>query len=152
MAVPNRFAIIAVGCLTLVLGGCRSTSPPPPRSGDERVDALLLAADRGRLSRTMELLDEGQSIESTDPRGRTPLHLAADGGHDTLVRALVRRGAAIDAQDRQGNTALHLAAMRSHRDTVRELLAAGANRTIRNEAGKTAAEVAAPSVRELVQP
>ena len=147
---------ILAGTLGIVAGlallvGCES-SPPPPSAGDPAAEPILLAADRGWLSRTMELLDEGADVNTADARGCTLLHLAADGGHDELVRALIRRGAALDAPDKQGNTPLHLAAIHSHEDTVQELNAAGADRTIRNAAGKTAADVADPSVRPLVLP
>lgn len=71
--------------------------------------AITVAADKDRHSgvdnfrMTVDLLvDAGLSIDSTDSRGRTPLHVAARSGNKAFVDVLLRAGANPDLVDLQG--------------------------------------------------
>jgi len=146
-----RGSALLILCALSTLQGCKS-SQRSPTSGDPKTDAVLVAADRGRLNQTMALLDKGASVNAANSDGGTLLHLAANHGHDELTEALIVRGANVNAQDKQGNTPLHLAAIGDHDKTVRKLIAGGAKSDIRNANGKTPADICDPSVKGLLQP
>ena len=63
----------------------------------------------------------GADADTTDQRGRTPLHYGAEGGHVDVVALLLAHGAVVGAADKQGATALSLASTRGHKE-VSDLL------------------------------
>jgi len=61
---------------------------------DERVLALVMAADHQRLAVIDQLLDTGVPIDAEDPKwGRQALRIAASNGRANSVRHLLTRGA-----------------------------------------------------------
>ena len=76
---------------------------------EERVRALIMAADHQRLRVIEELLDVGTPIDGIDPVwGRHPLRVAAQCGRSASVRLLLERGADPTLRDGEGRSALNL--------------------------------------------
>lgn len=72
----------------------------PDTSQEDRVRALVMAADHQRLDVIDQLLDAGTPIDATDPWHRQPLHTAAMNGRVAAVEQLLARGA--DPNHRDG--------------------------------------------------
>lgn len=86
---------------------------------EERLRALIMAADHQRLRVIEELLDVGTPIDRVDPRwGRHPLRVAAQHGRSASVRLLLERGADPSLRDGKGRSALDLC-QGEHRDLPR---------------------------------
>ncbi|KAK3875809.1 hypothetical protein Pcinc_019342 [Petrolisthes cinctipes] len=80
--------------------------------------ALHLASAKGHITKALELLQNGTSVNARDDTGRRPLHLAATTGQHTLIPVLLENGAMMEAQDKQGIRAVHLAAVGGHLETL----------------------------------
>jgi tRNA A-37 threonylcarbamoyl transferase component Bud32 len=112
-----------------------------------RVDptTLLEAAEKGRLVRVEELIDQGVPLNAKDSKGETALMKAAARGHVPVVRELLvrsSRGMAnfINEQDKQGETALMKAAESGHAEVVKVLLGhILIEPDLKDDKGKTAA-------------
>jgi ankyrin repeat protein len=75
----------------------------------ERVRALIMAADHQRLGVIDELLAVGTPVDAVDETWRRQaLRVAAENGRAASVRHLLARGADPNARDREGRTALDL--------------------------------------------
>jgi len=107
--------------------------PLAAAEADERVRALIMAADHQRLAVIDELLAAGTPIDAVDPIwGRHPLRIAAEHGRPASARHLLERAADLTLADDDGRTALDLC-QGDHRympgpghDAVAELLRAAA--------------------------
>lgn len=66
--------------------------------------------------------DEQTDLETTDPRGRTPLHLAVTLGHLECARVLLQHGADVCKENRNGWTVLQEAVSTRDPDLVRLVL------------------------------
>jgi ankyrin repeat protein len=75
---------------------------------NEKVTALIWAAEMGRADCVRLLLDGGAQKEAADKLRRTALILAASNGHADCLRLLVGNGADQEAKDNLGRTALTL--------------------------------------------
>lgn len=106
---------------------------------------LMMAALRGRMDWTRQLLDRGAAIERP---GWNALHYAASGPESKVVALLLDRGAAIDALAPNGTTALMMAARYGSDDSARLLLARGAAARLKNQAGLQAADFARTAGRD----
>lgn len=73
---------------------------------DDRIRALVMAADHERLDVVSQLLDAGTPVDAADPWGRQPLHTAAMNGRAAAVALLIQRGADPGCRDGEGRTAL----------------------------------------------
>jgi ankyrin repeat protein/beta-lactamase regulating signal transducer with metallopeptidase domain len=90
-------------------------------------EALVEAAQKGRIDEVTELLDDGVDVNAVVRGDGTALLVAARHGHRDLVRLLLDRGADPNVGvDGDGN-ALTMAASRGHRDIVTMLLDRGAD-------------------------
>lgn len=88
----------------------------------DRVRALVMAADHERLDVIDELLAAGTPVDAVDEVwGRQPLHTAAENGRPASVRHLLAHGADPNLQDTGGRTPLDRcrAGRAAHRDTFR---------------------------------
>jgi ankyrin repeat protein len=76
---------------------------------DDRVRALVMAADHQRLEVIDALVAAGTPVDATDPAwGRQPLRTAAAGGRPAAVRRLLAHGADPTLPDGDGRTPLDL--------------------------------------------
>ncbi|AIY18856.1 ankyrin repeat domain-containing protein [Pimelobacter simplex] len=104
--------LVAAGATDLVhaaatgsaaLTGLLGADPPEA----DRVAALRVAAERGRLDVVDQLLAAGTPVDGVDRDGSTALHAAAHRGRPDAVRHLLRRGADPTRRDtRFGGTPL----------------------------------------------
>lgn len=73
---------------------------PPDTPADDRIRALVMAADHQRLDVIDRLLDAGTPVDATDPRwGRQALRLAAANGRTASVAHLIACGADPNLRD-----------------------------------------------------
>lgn len=107
--------------------------------------ALMLAALKGDLASSLQLLERGARINQP---GWSPIHYAATGPEPKLVSLLLDRGADIEARAPNGTTPLMMAARYGHGDSVKLLLARGADPKRRNDGGLNAADFARLEGRE----
>lgn len=76
---------------------------------EERLRALIMAADHQRLNVVDEILNAGTPIDGIDPIwGRQPLCVAAEHGRHEAVRHLLARGADPAAKDGEGRAPIDL--------------------------------------------
>jgi len=101
---------------------------------NESVQELLAAADRGDLSRVVEVLDRHPEIvnERGELRGhdgkRTPLHFAVNSMNVQVIATLLERGADPNIRDDGDNAMpLHFVAERGHLGVARLLIEHGAD-------------------------
>jgi hypothetical protein len=73
----------------------------PARLGDDDHQAVIQAADLGRIEAVRLMLDLGfpVGVRKADGDGMTALHAAAGSGSTAAVELLLRRGADIEARD-----------------------------------------------------
>jgi ankyrin repeat protein len=109
----------------------------PDNSSDSGVH---LTAYFGLTSLMRKLVEKGQSAESRDYAGRTPLWYAAYSGHSETVRALLQDyHVNPNAADHDGCSVLHIAVRIGHVSIVNTLLEIETlNTDIRNDQGYTA--------------
>lgn len=99
---------------------------------------MIAAAMNGDLSKIIQLLEAGASIDFKDQEGRTALMKAAMSGHLEVMRLLLKAGAKIDMQDKYKDSALILATILDKPESVRLLLETGADFNLKNKDGSTA--------------
>jgi hypothetical protein len=111
--------------------------------------ALMMAAMRGRLDWTRQLVAMGASVRRD---GWTPLHYAASGPNVEVVRFLLEQGADIDAIAPNGASPLMMAARYGAEASVRLLIARGADKRVRNSLNQSAVDYARIAGREFLVP
>jgi ankyrin repeat protein len=118
-----------------------AAAPVPAPAADgyaARTKQLLEAAEKGRVSQLMELLQKGANVNDKDDDGQTALHRAAARGHKTAVVALLTMGADTAERDGKGRTALMTAAEAGSAEVVKLLVAPGAAAALAGEVFKSA--------------
>ena len=97
------------------------------------------AASLNNISRVVDLLSSGITIDFQDKQGRTALHCAAEPGYTRIVELLLNNDpkANSNIQDNIGETPLHLASSEGHIHVVRALLINNAKTNIINAYGAT---------------
>ena len=134
-----------------------------PRSRPPCHTALQMAADRGHLETTRQLIASPSiNLNLPDSRDITPLFIAWRKGHHSLVHLLLSAGADFEpsstttssSESYQGNTLLHGAAWLGKADLVRLLISKSASINAQNALGTTpliaaciSADIANPSLR-----
>jgi ankyrin repeat protein len=106
---------------------------------------LNLAAFKGHLNLTRELLARGADWRIGDRDNSQPIHNAAAAGRTNVIELLLSKGADIDAQDRNGETALRYASAYRKLETARWLIEHGANVNLANSQLETPLQTAALS-------
>jgi len=76
---------------------------------------------RGDLDKVQKGIEDGISVDATDPNGRTALHIAASSGQYHIVRYLLERNAQTQIVDIYKNNPL-ADAVRSKQDSIAQLL------------------------------
>lgn len=103
------------------------TSLQTQRKTDMMAGALTRAAECGRTSEVLHLLEASVDPNVTHHFRRTALHQAARSGHVDIVAALLQAGAGVDPRDSFGETPMHYASSRGHTEVVAMLLRHGAS-------------------------
>jgi ankyrin repeat protein len=83
-----------------------------------RTKQLLEAAEKGRISQMMEVLQKGANVNDKDDDGQTALHKAAARGHKSMLVALLASGADLGERDAKGRTPLMTAAESGNAEIV----------------------------------
>jgi hypothetical protein len=95
--------------------------PAPATAADDyaaRTKQLLEAAEKGRISQILELLQKGANVNDKDDDGLTALHKAATRGHKSALVALLAMGADLGERDGRGHTPLMDAAQAGNAEVV----------------------------------
>jgi uncharacterized protein len=103
---------------------------------------IFKSARLGDLTALAACIKSGESINSQDAHGLTPLMWAVDMGKGEVVKYLVRAKANLNLQDQYGQTALILAAARNDVASAQILIAAKADLNLKMVTGVTALTVA----------
>jgi ankyrin repeat protein len=90
-----------------------------------RTKQLLEAAEKGRISQILELLQKGANVNDKDDDGQTALHKAAARGHKSALVALLAMGADMGERDAKGRTPLMSAAEAGNAEVVTLLVTPG---------------------------
>ena len=108
-------------------------------------EKLQIAAEVGNLDQLKSLLQNGNNVNSTDNRGRTPLYNAALCGHEDMVDYLLNHGADPNkgASWKGNQRPIHVAAMYGHVEIIQDLLRHGAKIDACTSAKETALHKAA---------
>jgi hypothetical protein len=85
----------------------------------------LAAAARGDARQIEGLIAKGESLNTRDGHGRTPLHLAAYGGHHDAMRVLVLAGADPNALENDRYDIVTIAAVANDIPTLKTALILG---------------------------
>jgi len=106
---------------------------------------LVLEAQRGNLEAIVYAVATGESIDSPNKYGVTPLMAAALWGRSEIVRVLLDSGADLNARESSfGCNSLIFACLSGRREVVDLFLARGADPNIRDVSGRTPLMAAAP--------
>jgi glutaminase len=89
------------------------------------ISEFIFAASNGNLTRVMELVLAGTSVNVADYDGRAALHLAAAEGRLKVAEYLVNKGANVHVKDRWGATPLDEAIRAGHKEVATLLEKAG---------------------------
>ncbi|ELR17042.1 glutaminase [Acanthamoeba castellanii str. Neff] len=92
------------------------------------ISEFIFAAANGNLTRVMELVLAGTSVNVADYDGRAALHLAAAEGRLKVAEYLVNKGANVLVRDRWGATPFDEAVRAGHKDLAALLERAGNER------------------------
>lgn len=106
-------------------------------SNQNKTSELLKAVMKGDLMAVRHAIAQGESVDSLDRDGRTPLFQAVGDGKMEIVSELIAKGADVNAKDKSLETPLHFAA-REYRIAIGEiLLRQGAQVDAQSVHGKT---------------
>ncbi|XP_057292122.1 golgin subfamily A member 4-like [Hydractinia symbiolongicarpus] len=112
---------------------------PKNKSGETQ---LHIAATKGDLEATKNLIRQGADVNCRDNADWTPLHEACNHGHYKVAKVLLRSGAHVNVAGLDGDTPLHDASANAHLKVVLLLLRHGANPHQKNDAGESPIDVA----------
>jgi len=118
-------------------------------------NALVLEAQRGNLEAIVRAAANGESVDSANKYGVTPLMAAALWGQSEIARFLLDSGADFDAKESSfGCNALIFACLSGKREVVKLILERGADPNVPDVSGRTplmaAASVGSASVVETL--
>lgn len=94
-------------------------------TGEDNVNALMLAVTFGYFECVKILVEHGAFLNEENVGGRTVLSKAAERGNVRCVQLLIENGALLDIGDSCGTTALMYAVANNHVNCVKILLDAG---------------------------
>jgi ankyrin repeat protein len=96
--------------------------PPPPPLLPEISDAMVSACQSGDTGKIISLIEAGESPNSVDAHGYTPVVLALLIGRLSAVKVLFGFGADLSIVDGNGGNILHVAAKEGNIDAINWLL------------------------------
>ena len=137
-------------------------NPDIDAKNKEGFTPLLLAVQRmGNEEAIKYLIQNGASLDITDPQGRNALLLSVDSNQRGYIGFLVSNGMNINSQDNNGNTVLHYVYNKVlennffipfAKDLAKDLLKEGADPHIKNNEGKSPMDLAVESgEKELIE-
>ncbi|XP_003385934.1 PREDICTED: acyl-CoA-binding domain-containing protein 1-like [Amphimedon queenslandica] len=103
----------------------------------------------GNVERVKECIANGESTETKDENGMTPLHWACDRGYIDIVECLIQNGADVQAKDNDEQTPLHYATSCGHRDVALFLIKSGANVTAIDNTGQSPVDVCEQNIKDI---
>ena len=131
----QRFVITAISLIiaTVTLGGCEPFEEP-----HLTLHALCESGD-ATPERIQAFLDLGVDVNSSDAKGRPPLHHIAEHYENAeIATILLKAGADVNAKGKYGRTPLHRAARSNQNpEIVASLIEAGGNVDPVNSSGRT---------------
>ncbi len=92
------------------------------RPGPRGRHLLHWAAECGRSSSVILLLQRGAEVSAADPLGETPLHLAAQNGYPQVAARLLAAGAKLEARNQRGESPVSHAAAAGQLPVLEALL------------------------------
>ena len=95
-------------------------------TGDDKVNALMLATSFGYFECVRILIEHGAFLNKENIAGRTALSKAAERGNAKCLTLLIEKGALINVGDTYGTTPLIYTAANQHVDCMKILIDAGA--------------------------
>ncbi|XP_026872215.2 BRCA1-associated RING domain protein 1 [Electrophorus electricus] len=110
-------------------------SPAHTKRNRKGETPLHLAAIKGDVAETTQLLDQGADPNLKDHAGWTPLHEACNLGHLGVVKVLLQHGALLNTPGYENDSPLHDAVRNGHVEVVRRLLECGASPGVLNILG-----------------
>ncbi|XP_056144910.1 BRCA1-associated RING domain protein 1 [Lampris incognitus] len=111
---------------------------------------LHVAAIKGDVDTTTELLDQGADPNLKDNAGWTPLHEACNLGHLAVVEVLVMSGALLNTPGYENDSPLHDAVRNGRHAVVKLLLQHGASQNVMNLHGKRPVDYAiTPEMQDI---
>lgn len=113
--------------------------------------ALHVACRLGKVSRVIELLNQGANTNTKDNAGWTPLHEVVQNGRIELVRLLLQYNTLINVPGQSNETPLHEAIRYNHKDIAAELVKHGADLNAHNCKGETPVQLAGPEMKAILQ-
>jgi ankyrin repeat protein len=114
-------------CLAFsLLASCASPPPPPPPPEEIVEDDVWTLLEKGEFGAARKFFVGQTRIDSTDLRGRTPLHISADARDYEMTAFFISLGATMDLLDRENHTPLSVAVTRGDARSARALIEAGA--------------------------
>ncbi|XP_076849879.1 BRCA1-associated RING domain protein 1 isoform X2 [Brachyhypopomus gauderio] len=115
-------------------GGPRhgSGSPAYVKRNQRGETPLHLAAIKGDVALTTQLLTQGADPNLKDHAGWTPLHEACNLGHLGVVEVLLQQGVLLNTPGYENHSPLHDAVRNGHVDVARRLLEHGASASVLN--------------------
>ncbi|KAI4872787.1 hypothetical protein NFI96_020719 [Prochilodus magdalenae] len=118
------------------------SSPAYMKRNHKGETPLHLAAIKGDVEATKELLDQGADPNLKDHAGWTPLHEACNLGHVGVVEVLLQQGALLNTPGYENDSPLHDAVRNGHVAVAKLLLEHGASPNVLNLAGLRPADYA----------
>ncbi|KAK3542787.1 hypothetical protein QTP70_002990 [Hemibagrus guttatus] len=110
--------------------GRSQASPAYMKRNHKGETPLHLAAIKGDVEMTRELLEQGADPNLKDHAGWTPLHEACNLGHVGVVELLLQQGALINTPGYDNDSPLHDAVRNGHTAVAKVLLRHGASTTV----------------------
>ncbi|KAK2849669.1 hypothetical protein Q7C36_008452 [Tachysurus vachellii] len=131
--------------------GRSQASPAYMKRNHKGETPLHLAAIKGDVETTRELLEQGADPNLKDHAGWTPLHEACNLGHVGVVELLLQQGALINTPGYENDSPLHDAVRNGHAAVAKLLLHHGASITVLNIFGLRPVDYAATAeMREVL--
>uniref|UniRef100_W5LHZ5 BRCA1 associated RING domain 1 n=1 Tax=Astyanax mexicanus TaxID=7994 RepID=W5LHZ5_ASTMX len=128
------------------------SSPAYMKRNHKGETPLHLAAIKGDVEATKELLAQGADPNLKDHAGWTPLHEACNLGHLGVVEVLLQQGALLNTPGCENDSPLHDAVRNGHAAVAKVLLEHGASPNVLNIVGLRPVDYAAtPEMKEILK-
>lgn len=141
----RRIVLRGVGASLAFVAGGRAAFAQQPFTDWYTV---ITAAAQNKMDDVRTMVGRGDSPNTANGEGRTPLSYAAAFGDAATTKFLIDKGARVDQRDKSGNTPLHWASGGGHTEVVKVLIAAKAPIDAQDKQGITPLMLAASNARD----